>query len=462
MKKPILIAFATAIVLMSGCTKAEDDTSRDRVVSLKASIVRDGSKATVTDNGQVTWAVGDEIGVWTSDGQFTKFSLKSGEAGKATAVFTAELEAGVSVSGPAVYPYRAAHSYNPASQELTYNQPQTIDWVEGVTKSYMAAKYTGSGALQFKHLGGLFRITVENVPASAAYLRLRSSDIVLFGNWTVDMSADNPQITGVSTGGSTSDFNLKISPADVPGNIFVANFPVPVGTYTTTRISAQKSDWAMIDSKTTGSGAINIGRGTMVNMPEVTLNSVMLINNEENTVRANVNNGYGNTEATAISVVANPQKTAENASNYVLKVDASAQDTASDDYKGGYFIVKTQNADYETNFRNSTKAFRMKIRYNNAADAAIYYPQAYSNGGTVGGDPDVMRLPDRINGKDFSPKDAETWASLIKPDEWNVLQWTSNCTGTWRMEINPFFNLDGTKATAGSRILLIDDMEYIK
>ena len=80
----------------------------------------------------------------------------------------------------------------------------------------------------------------------------------------------------------------------------------------------------------------------------------------------------------------------------------------------------------------------------------------------MSGTSDVKRLPDKINGKDFTPQDAETWASLIDPSGWNVLQWTSDCTGTWRMEITPFAALDGSNATTGSRIMLIDDMEYIK
>lgn len=464
MKKPILMAFAAFSLLVFGCEKAEDSASSDRVVSLTASISRDGVKATVTDAGLFTWAEGDEIGVWTSDGKFTKFSLKGGEAGKNTAVFTAELEAGVTVEGPAVYPWRAGHSYDPATKHLTYNQPQTMDWVEGVTKSHMAAKYNGSGTIQFKQLDGLFRITLYNVPNTTGFLRLRSSDNVLFGDFDVDMNATNPQITAASTGGSASDFNLKVSsPADGVGNVYVVNFPVPVGTYTTTRISAQQANWNMIASKTTSTSAITIGRGTMVNMPEVTLNEVMLADNEDGTLRANYNNGYGNKEGTSLTVVDNPSKTIINASNKVVKIDASTQDTSdADSYKGGYFLLKTQNADYVNDFRNGTKAFKMKIRYNNAADAAIYYPWAYVNGGTVGGSADVKRLPDKINGKDFTPQNAETWASLIKPGEWNVLQWTSNCAGTWRMEITPFATITGDKATAGSRIMLIDDMEYIK
>ena len=463
MKKPILIAFAAFSLLVLGCEKAEDSASHDRVVSLTASISRDGVKATVTDAGLFTWATGDEIGVWTSDGQFTKFSLKDGEAGKNTAVFTAELEAGVTVEGPAVYPYRAGHSYDPATKHLTYNQPQTMDWVEGVTKSHMAAKYNGSGTIQFKQLDGLFRITVYNVPNTVGFLRLRSSENVLFGDFDVDMNEANPQITASPSGGA-SDFNLKVNaPADGIGNVYVVNFPVPVGTYTTTRISAQKANWDMIASKTTSTSAITIGRGTMVIMPEVTLNEVMLADNEDGTLRANYNNGYSNTEGTSLTVVDNPSKEIINASNKVVKVDASAQDPSdADQNKGGYFLLKTQNSDYSNGFRDGTKAFKMKIRYNNAADAAIYYPWAFVNGGKVGDVSDVKRLPDKVNGKDFTPQNAETWASLIKPGEWNVLQWTSNCAGTWRMEITPFATISGDNATTGTRIMLIDDMEYIK
>ena len=460
MKKPFLFAFAAVSVLLCGCSKMDDSSSGDRIVSLSATIVGDRSKAVVSDAGQFTWADGDEIGVWTSDAKFTKFSLKSGEAGKNTAVFTAELESGVTVLGPAVYPYRSGHSYDPSTKQLTYNQPGTMDWVENQTKSHMAAKYNGSGTIQFKHLDGLMRLTLINVPSTAAYLRLRSSDNVIIGDFTVDMNASEPQITAASTGGATSDFNFKVTPEDAVGGIYVVNFPIPTGTYNTTRISAQKADWAMIDNKITTTAPITVSRGTMVNMPAITLSSVLLSNSEDNTLRSNFNNGYSNPEGTSLSVVANSKKSAINASQYVVKLDASAQDPS--DYQGGYFLLKTQNSDYSDNFRAGTKAFAVKVLFSDPSDATVYFPQAYVNGGKVGGVADALRLPDRVNGKAFSPQTAETWASLIKPGDWNVLQWTSDCSGTWRMEFTPFLNIDGTKAASGSKVIFFDDFEYIK
>lgn len=198
----------------------------------------------------------------------------------------------------------------------------------------------------------------------------------------------------------------------------------------------------------------------MLLMPEVTFNAVELSDSEDNQVRNNMNSGYNNTEGTQLTVVSNESwKSVTNASQYALMVDASEQDTSSSEtYKGGYFLIKTQNSDYSPNFRQNTQAFAVKIRFYSPEDASKYYPQAYCNGAT---DESTKRLPDRINGVSFDGTE-ESWASLIKPNDWNILQWTCVNTGTWRVEITPFLTFDGSNAADGSRIMYFDDFRFLK
>lgn len=466
MKQTIFFVCGAAALLLAGCAKApEEKAPQGRVVTISASIDSDDeTKATVGDDGSFSWASGDQIGVWTSNGvtpKFTRFDLKGGEAGKTTAEFVGTLDDGYDVvPGPVVYPYRAGHSYNPATQELTYNQPSAMTFEGGdATKSHMAAMYSGSGTISFKHLSGLIRFTVFNVPSTAAYIRLRTNDKKTYGDFVVDMSAATPQIVAPAAS-SNQDFNLNFSssPVDAVGKMYVASFPVPTGTYGYLRVSAQSKE-DMIGYKEKNSST-TISRAQMINMPEVTINTVELSDSEDNAVRANMNSGYSNTEGTVLSVVSNSSwKSVMDASNYALKVDASAQDTSNPEaYKGGYFLIKTQNSDYSTGFREGTKAFAVKVRYENSTDAAIYYPRAYCNGATG---ESAKRLPNRINGVEFGGT-AENWEELINPDDWNVLQWTCVNTGTWRVEITPFQTITGTNATDGSRIMYFDDFRFLK
>lgn len=474
MKKLIYFAFAAAsALLLAACAKTDEQQApKGHVVTLSASIEEDEeTKASVSDAGVFTWVSGDQIGVWTSngvDGKFTRFDLKSGESGKATAEFTGTLDVGYNVvAGPVVYPYRAAHSYNADTQELTFNQPAAMDFQGGdATKSHMATMYGGTGTISLKQLSGLIRFTVYNVPSTAGYIRLRTNDKTTFGNFVVDMSAETPTIVA-SDASSDQNFNLNFSssPENEVGKKYVASFPVPVATYGYLRVSVQETEGAMIgylekNKKT------SITRGKMVLMPEVTVNAVNLADSEDGSIRDNFNkinydNGYTGditTDAT-LSVVDNPLKTVTNASKKVLSVTASS----SGGYSGLIDILTKAAFDsdpvkyYPTNYRNGTKAFTVKMLYYNTADKTKYYPHAVCRSTQT-----EFGLPDRINGEDYDGTVAE-WERLMKADDWNVLQWTCNTSGVYRIDIKPFLTLGGKNQTSdSSRIMYFDDFRFLK
>ena len=476
MKQTIFFACGAAALLLAGCAKTpEEKAPQGRVVTISASIdVDDETKATVGDDGSFKWASGDQIGVWTSNdggtsGKFTRFDLKGGEAGKATAEFTGTLDDGYEiVAGPVVFPYRAGHSYNPSTQELSYNQA-AMTMESAVTKSHMAAMYSGSGAVSLKHLSGLIRFVVFNVPASTGaggYIRLRTTDKKLTGDFIVDMSASTPQIVAPDATGN-QDFNLNFSsaPEDAVGKMYVANFPVPVGTYSYLRLSVQRSGGDMIGSKEKTSPT-TVARGAMINMPEVTINSVELANNEDGLVRDNFNKvdyttaytGSITTDA-SLEVVSNPVRTVMNASSKVLKVTSTADGGYS-----GLIDILTKGAFtsdpvayYPSGYRDGTKAFTVKMLYADPSDATKYYPK-----GQCKSTQDSMVRPDRVNGEAFDGTAGE-WERLIKPGDWNVLQWTCNNSGTYRIDIKPFLNISGENQTSDApRIIYFDDFRFLK
>jgi len=466
MKKLIYFAFAAASFLLAGCAKAPNEEPEGTIVTLTASIDEEDTKASISEQGEFLWETTDKISVWISNGEsgkFKQFTYSSG-AGTKNAEFTGSVDTGYAIEW-AVFPYNDKHTYS--SPILSFIQPQTLDIPNQGNRVPMLANYDSeTESLSFKHLDGLMRVTMYNVPSSAVYARLTTSGKQNNGTFSIDKSESTPSLGVIDTEtDERTRLNVKITPEDAVGNVVVVNFPMPVGEYSSINITPRKSDWGTYEGcQINSSKTQTITQGGMLLMPEVTFNAVELSDSEDNQVRNNMNNGYDNTEGTQLTVVSNKSwKSVTNASKYALKVDASKQDTSSSEtYKGGYFLIKTQKSDYNeytvTNFRQDTQAFAVKIRYNNEQDASNYYPQAYCNGAT---DESTKRRPDRINGVSFDGTE-ESWASLIKPNDWNILQWTCDNTGTWRVEITPFLTFEGSNAIAGSRIMYFDDFRFLK
>ena len=476
MKKVILIVFSClALLTVFSCKKQQQ--SQGRTVVLTATI--QGSegpagaplKAHVSDDGSFAWDLYDEIGVWTTDGKFTKFTLKSG-ASSATAEFQATLEAGVEVADPsvAVFPYRSAHSYDPSTHVLVFNQPNAMDFDEtDKLKCHMAASFSPSGTISFRQLSGLVRFTVYNVPASvgtSGYFRFRTNDKKTFGSFDVNMTDANPQMVAPDASGN-QDFQLTIksTPEDVVGKCYVATFPVPVGTYGYLRLSVQKSAGDMIGYKEKNS-ATTVTRGMLMQMPEITLNAVTLADNEDGVVRDNFNkqdynNGYTGilTTDAQLSVQNNPVRTVANVSGKALKVTSTADGTRS-----GLTALLTKGAFdtdpvayYPSGYRNGTKAFSVKMLYANPSDKSKYFPRAQCKSTQ-----EVFGLPDRINGEAFDGTAAE-WDRLVKAGDWNVLQWTCNTSDVYRIDLKPFLDFAGSNAASDSeRVIYFDDFRLLK
>ena len=466
MKQSLIPLSAIISVLVAGCTLEtfQPVESQGRLVTISASIDAEGTKATVTDGGLFTWASGDRIGVWTSLDRFVSFSLKSGESGKSSAAFEGTLSDGETIIGPAVYPYRAGHSYDPSANTLTYNQGSADDWTANTTKSHMAAKYDGGDNFSFRHLDGLLRITVYNLPPEAARIRIIAPDKAINGDFAVDMNAESPVISAPSGSNSRIDMKLNDKNTGEVGLGFVVNYPLPVGDYTNMTFAILDSEQNVIAGYSKTISSLSITRKKMVNMPEVTFGGVLLANNEAGSVAANfmkndTGSPYPNTEGTSLTVESNTVVSAANASSKVLMLDASGQ--TSPLYKGGYFPFTTKEADYSSGFRSSTKAFTVKIRYNDADDASRYYPRAWCKGGKLNKIATTeATLPDRINGQAFDGTSAK-WAQFIKTDDWNILQWTIDTRATWRIDFTPFLTLDGALATDGSKVMYLDDFRFL-
>ena len=454
----LIVSFLATLIACSTDKMSGDFEKETKLVTLSAVIQNPDSKALVSDDGSFTWSAGDEIGVYTSEGSFACFTLKAGEEGKATAEFSALLEDGVSVVGPAVYPYNASHSYNPGTKTISFlvNPTSSFAWEQDNVKCPMVADYSGSGTISFSQVGGIMRITVFNVSSSFAYMRLSSFNSGISGSYNINLDAP---ILSSEASGSRSDITYSITADNALGLSYTYDFPLPTGTYNNFRLAGYTSEWGMTEIKTSTSSSNVIDKGTLLIMPYLWCGTSYNLYDVESTELGAASlpenlvsdSSYPGTQ---LEAVANPLRSPANPSSKVLKENMSSWSNAS-----GYFHLDTHTSYYSSvpNFRSGAKGFRMSVLYNNPGEATMYCPWVDIKG------PNTDRqLPDVINGKAFSPKNEETWAALIKPDDWNILQWNADCSGAYDIFLRPLLAFDGTQKAEGSKIIYLDNFEYVK
>ena len=462
MKTKSLLFIAAAAVAAAACGKTEESANvpaEGHKVTLQAGIVMPAdTKAYVADDdgtgkGVFTWAAGDRIAVYTSDGKFTAFAIDNEDAGKASAKFSAELPEGVTAVGPALYPYSDAHVNN-LDGTVQYNMPTQRDWYNRAVYCPMAAAWTGTGAIEFKQIGGVICVPFEDLSSTAQEFTFTSNNSRITGLFDLDLTAANPQITAEATG-SASTYTVKFTEPGSTNVDRVFYVPVPVGSYANVTVKTQRTGGYNRSTQVSASANIVVNRAGIVLMPKLS-GATLLEDFEDGNVPTNfttTNQNHG-VEGDALEVVDNPFKDAGNQSNKVLAMDMSNSNTGT----SGFFNIAAGNAVYGTGYRNNSVAFRFKVHFANTADAAVYFPRVnFNSKGAV--------LPTRINGADFTPQDADTWASLVIADGWNEFEYTNSdiVNNGATLQLRNFVTIsNGTTTTEGSRIVYYDDFCYLK
>ena len=234
---------AIAVLALAACNKETVQQFEKKSLSLekptdalilKAHYDQPSSKSAISDAGAFTWTDGDEISVWTRNKNkslFMTYSLLSG-AGTNDAEFGGGLSTS-SVSKVAVFPAALAPSL-PSNQStsLTITLPNEYDYVESVTNSPMIAQVTDAQTpLSFKHLAGLIKLTVDNIPSTASVLYFTTPGVKISGSYTIsDYTAPNASLEAAAGASDGSDEYVEINftPTGGPMTFYV---PLPVGNY---------------------------------------------------------------------------------------------------------------------------------------------------------------------------------------------------------------------------------------
>lgn len=226
MKKYILLIVAFSMAVIS-CQKEEKVVEETREGLTLEAYAEVPTKST-ENNGNFLWLEGDQIKVYTTSGSASTFSLTSG-AGTPKGSFTTT-DAGITVDQVAVSPAIIYSNVDPSTTTATLTLPGYYNYVAGNTNSPMLANVeTGNqSVLNFKHVGGVLKVSCTNVPSTARRIILWATNARITGNFDIDYS--NLGTNTIESETITSDGQLSIyfTPTSEQMDFY---FPLPVGEY---------------------------------------------------------------------------------------------------------------------------------------------------------------------------------------------------------------------------------------
>ena len=273
------------IILLFACAREKEpeqpqegpvETTKEDVTYMLKGVLSDKTKALISDEGEFSWESGDRIAVLDSaTGEIVEFICENGDGvfsytGTPGRVFTKAWYPASMVNGEDVISFPSTWDYSDLSRAHYFP---------------MAASVTEE-VMHFYHLGGLLRLTVNDVPKNATTLTLSSEDVSLSGDYgitslglddgRVDATGENVvkedgeipvksvQEVGAVTGTGTVTVNLDLSSKQQ----VVVYVPLPCGNYRY-KIMLKAGDETVLQRAT--SSAKSIDRAVLIRMGALTV-----------------------------------------------------------------------------------------------------------------------------------------------------------------------------------------------
>ncbi len=258
MKKTLI--FAASALLLAACNGNKDLAPEQ--IGGEANLVEYSfkvgaeTKAAISDAGVFSWAAGDEIAVW--DAQNNKFDKFTADSDGASTTISG-LGATDANYTKAFYPYAAAAS------ETSVAWPDSYASAADAAKGFPMMAINESGTLNFKHLGALLKISINDLPAGVTSLVFKGVGV----SGTLPVDETDPAAPFCALGSSASSITLPT--ATVAGDA-VFYLPLPVGTLTggfsiDFRITSATNK--VVGTKATTSN-VSIARGKLIPMKSFT------------------------------------------------------------------------------------------------------------------------------------------------------------------------------------------------
>lgn len=267
--KRFLFSLVAISAIIASCAKEELKPEAPEVIggtySFKA-LISDATKTSINDDGTMAWITGDQISVY--DGAFETFTLK-GEASGAEATFTGEL---TDPSAVALAVCPAGIGSKVADEMLTLNLPASYEYDGQSTHAPMIATSFAvndkEATIKFKHIGGLFKVTYNNVPEDAATFCFEATKQIA-GSFMIDY-VNNPVLEVADEESETNNVvSYTINPDDDHSSMSFY-VPVPVGTFGF-NISLKDEGGNKIAKSSKKKNEIEIVRGDYVAIPAINM-----------------------------------------------------------------------------------------------------------------------------------------------------------------------------------------------
>lgn len=225
--KKILYSLTIAAVLFSGCAKEVEAPAAGefKTVTIEAEIPQ--TKAGINEQGKSSWQTGDEIGIYTQNGQIAKLTYQDNNT------FKGQIAADDELAEMAIYPFNIATSYNADLELFNVKMPTEYAYVEGNSFAPHLGTRNDKGVYMFKPYSSLFRFVLTNVPSDARGFRFLcgAGKSVAGGGLAPKFYNGNKYIETVTSGVTLASKTIDISfTAEQIAESMTFNIPVPVSS----------------------------------------------------------------------------------------------------------------------------------------------------------------------------------------------------------------------------------------
>lgn len=258
--------FLLVLLMLAACQEKEELASTAKgSVSLKATIESDGTRTSVDEEGHVSWVETDAIGVFGEETRNAKFqSISSGSS----VFFVGEMSSRQDIPTLAYYPYDENAVLD--GNTLHFTLPSEYQYT-GESNAPMLGIKQADGDFMFKHLCGLLKVTVKNMPENAKRLFVVSEGTeekeapAIAGDVLVnDVTANNATLSITENKGHEVSIDLKNTSAQETYTFYI---PVPVGEYPKLSVKLEMNDGVIYMDKSVSN--VNITRALMLDMPVI-------------------------------------------------------------------------------------------------------------------------------------------------------------------------------------------------
>ena len=275
MKKSLFYLAACALVIAACSMKEEEaivpdvkdeivpELNEGRLVTLNASVSESNTKVSVVDH-KYNWQVGDIVAVFQDDGSKEPITF---EAASSAASSTLTAITDKTVGKYAIYPYdpNDASDFEWAeslgNDIMTIVLPETYDFQADALNIPMLGTISGDD-VTFKAIGGVIRMTVNNIPATAQFFSFEATNKQIAGEFIFEASATTPQLDLVD-GATGKEIIIEFTPGTASR---VFSIPCPVGTIDGFTLSLYDDSFDELYSVTSAAN-VAVGRNEVITAP---------------------------------------------------------------------------------------------------------------------------------------------------------------------------------------------------